>query len=74
MRLSSIDDRTYLNTGEDVKDEMEEIAFKAVKESRQIMAGFGSYDVVVTGRISHCGHCAKGACPFCMKQRCCFRK
>ena len=74
MRISSNDALTALATKENVKEEMEDIVFKAIKGSRRVMRRFGSYDLVLTGRMSHCLHCAEGTCRFCLRQRCCYRR
>ena len=58
----------------DIGDTVRDLACKTMKPIEDIMGQFGSYNLVITGCISHCGHCMHDGClRCCCKKGCCMK-
>ena len=58
----------------DIGDTVRDLACKTMKPIEDIMGQFGSYNLVITDCISHCGHCMHDGCLRCRyKKGCCMK-
>ena len=48
-------------------------AERNLQNIRDAVSRTGPFDIAIEGNLSHCGHCADGACKSCRSGRCCER-